>query len=158
MTSWTGSAVRQRMAVFAVAIGCILLIPAATAGAKKKNRIGVGQAQVVKAGPPRAMYWGAWIGTGLTGTNAPYDMSAVTKFQQMVNKPLSLVEWSLPFQDCTVSPCQTFNFPSAQMSDIRQYGAIPFLSWGSSSLSHNPDVTRSPTSSSPTSSLGATTR
>src|SRR6476620_8788144 len=123
------SGARLRIALLAIAVSCVLLVPAATAPAKK-NRIGVGQAQVAKAGPPRSMYWGAWIGTGLTGTNAPYDMSAVTKFQNMVGKPLSLVEWSLPFQDCTVSPCHTFNFPSAQMSDIRQYGAIPFLSWG----------------------------
>src|SRR6185436_3019158 len=104
MKTWIGSIGRLRVAMLAVAVGCIVLVPAATAAAKKKNRIGVGQAQVAKPGPPRAMYWGAWIGKGLTGTDAPYDMSGVTKFQNMVGKPLSLVEWSLPFQDCTVSP------------------------------------------------------
>ncbi len=95
MTSWTGSAVRQRMAVFAVAIGCILLIPAATAGAKRRTGSASGRRRSSRPAAPRAMYWGAWIGKEMTGTNAPYDMSAVTKFQQMVNKPLSLVEWSL---------------------------------------------------------------
>jgi hypothetical protein len=144
MTSRIGIGARLRIVLFAIAVGCILLVPAGTAAAKKKVRIGVGQARVAKAGPPRAMYWGAWIGRGLTGTDAPYDMSAVSKFQNMVGKPLSLIEWSLPFQDCTVTPCQTFNFPSAQMTDVRQYGAIPFMSWGSSSLSQNPDVTQQP--------------
>ncbi len=71
-------------------------------------------------------------------------MSAVTKFQNMVGKPLSLIEWSLPFADCTAPPCIPSTSPPTQMNDVRQYGAIPFLSWGSSSLSQNPDATQQP--------------
>jgi hypothetical protein len=78
---------------------------------------------------PRPAYWGAWIGSQLTGTAAPWDMSAVTRFEQVVGKGLSLVQFSEPFADCQVTPCRPFPFPTAQMQDIREYGAIPILSW-----------------------------
>jgi hypothetical protein len=80
-----------------------------------------------------AIYWGAWIGEGLTGTAAPYDMGAVTAFQQMVRKRLSIVEWSIPFAECQPS-CSFFGFPTQQMSDVRAYGAIPLLSWAVQSI------------------------
>ena len=80
------------------------------------------------------LYWGAWIGEGLTGSAAPWDMGAVLAFQRMVRKPLSIVQWSSPFANCESSPCYFYEFPSQEMSKVRQYGAIPFLSWGSQSI------------------------
>jgi Glycosyl hydrolase family 26 len=87
----------------------------------------------------KTLYWGAWIGSGLTGTAAPWDMGAVTAFQRMVRKPLSLVEWSIPFANCESSPCDFYEFPLQHMGDVRSYGAIPFLSWGSQSIPVDPN-------------------
>ena len=79
-------------------------------------------------------YWGAWIGNQLTGTEAPWDMGAVTKFEQMAGKPVSVVNFSSPFANCTSSPCSFYQFPESEMEGIRGHGAIPFFSWGSQSL------------------------
>jgi hypothetical protein len=81
----------------------------------------------------RPLYWGAWIGDQITGTPAPWDMNAVTQFQNLVGKGLSLVEFSSPFADCGRTPCSFTHFPGTEMSLIRNYGAIPFYSWGSQS-------------------------
>jgi hypothetical protein len=83
---------------------------------------------------PRPSYWGAWIGDNLTGAKPPWDMSAVTKFEQMTGRGLSLVEFSQPFSDCGSTPCTPFPFPAGEMEKIREYGAIPFFSWGSDSI------------------------
>jgi hypothetical protein len=80
------------------------------------------------------LYWGAWIGDQLTGSEPPWDMSAVPRFEQRTGKGLSLVEFSIPFADCGKSPCTPFGFPEAAMESVRNYGAIPFLSWGSDSI------------------------
>ena len=82
----------------------------------------------------RPSYWGAWIGDQLTGAQPPWDMSGVAKFEQLIGKGLSLVEFSSPFYDCSGSPCFPLNFPTAEMNSLRNYGAIPFLSWGSDSI------------------------
>jgi hypothetical protein len=87
-----------------------------------------------KAKKPHAMYWGAWIGSQITGTSPPYDMGAVDKFAEAVGKGLSLVEFSSPFADCTASPCSYYRFPTAQMRAVREYGAIPFFSWGAQTI------------------------
>jgi len=86
----------------------------------------------------KTLYWGAWIGSGLTGTAAPFDMGAVSAFQSMVRKPLSIVQWSTPFSNCESSPCYFYGFPVQEMDKVRQYGAIPFLSWGSQSIPTDP--------------------
>ncbi len=83
--------------------------------------------------PPSPIYWGAWIGEQLTGTQAPWDMSAVSKFEEMMGKPLSLVNFSSPFADCSSSPCSFYDFPKGAMENIREHGAIPFFSWASDS-------------------------
>jgi hypothetical protein len=82
---------------------------------------------------PRPLYWGAQIGSQLTGTQAPWDMNAVTEFERSVNKAVSLVAFYSPFADCTVSPCEFYGFPGVPMENIRRHGAIPFFSWSSSS-------------------------
>ena len=84
-------------------------------------------------------YWGAWIGPQLTGEAPPYDMKAVNRYGKLVGKGLSLVEFALPFSDCGTGTCQPFNFPTEQMQKIRNYGAIPFLSWSSGSIPSSPD-------------------
>jgi hypothetical protein len=76
-------------------------------------------------------YWGAWIGPQLTGTSAPWDMNAVSKFEQMTGKPLSMIEFSTPFADCSSSPCSYYDFPVDPFDAIRGHGAIPFFSWAS---------------------------
>jgi hypothetical protein len=89
--------------------------------------------------PPGNAYWGAWIGPQLTGEAAPWDMGAVTEFEQLVGKPLSTIEFSSPFADCSKSPCSYFPFPWDPFESIRAYGAIPFFSWGSQSIPGSPN-------------------
>ena len=83
------------------------------------------------------LYWGAWVGSQLTGTEAPWDMSAVTKFEQETGKPMSLVHFSSPFADCSSSPCSFYKFPAESMEKIREHGSIPFFSWASQSTPAN---------------------
>ena len=83
----------------------------------------------------RGSYWGAWIGNQLTGGQPPWDMSAVSHFEGMVGKGLSLLEFAAPFADCSGSgDCDFYRFPKYEMDTIRNYGAIPFFSWGSQSV------------------------
>ena len=86
----------------------------------------------------KRIYWGAWIGEQFTGTEPPYDMTALNRFERLAGKKVSLLEWSIPFADCGPSPCNFFGFPAGEMSKVRAHGAIPFLSWGSSALGLNP--------------------
>jgi mannan endo-1,4-beta-mannosidase len=81
-------------------------------------------------GPSGPLYWGAWIGDQLTGGQAPWDMSAVSKFEQMTGKPMSLIHFSAPFADCS-SSCSFYKFPTSSMQSIRDHGSIPFFSWAS---------------------------
>jgi hypothetical protein len=88
------------------------------------------------------VYWGAWIGDQLTpGKNAPpWDMTGVSEFEQETgNKPLSLLEFSAPFEDCSESSCTSSGFPWKPFEDIRAHGAIPFFSWASESTPTNPN-------------------
>jgi hypothetical protein len=96
-------------------------------------------ARATEAKPPQR-YWGAWIGSQLTGTEAPWDLHALDSFEKTAGRGLSLVEFSSPFADCHGSRCLTYGFPTAQMQRIRSYGAIPVFSWGSSSLAGGIDV------------------
>jgi hypothetical protein len=93
------------------------------AGHKKKA------AKRADGGP---LYWGAWIGDQLTGEQAPWDMKAVSAFEAEVKKPVSLIQFSSPFADCS-SKCAFYSFPAAEMEKIRQHGAIPVFGWASQS-------------------------
>jgi hypothetical protein len=79
-------------------------------------------------------YWGAWIGSQLTGGQPPWDMSSVARFEQLTGKAPSLLEFAAPFADCSSSPCSFYHFPTYEMNTIRNYGAVPFFSWGSQSI------------------------
>jgi hypothetical protein len=126
MTSWTQARALPRAVVVVVAALVVVLAllanPSESPSAKKKPR------------KPPPSYWGGWIGPQLTGGEAPYDMNAVHAFQNLLGKGLSVVEWSRPWADCNFSPCKFLEFQGAEMEKVRAYGAIPMLSWGSSSL------------------------
>ncbi len=83
---------------------------------------------------PSALYWGASIGSQLTGVQAPWDMGAVTKFEQIAGKQVSLVNFFSPFANCASAPCSFYKFPTGPMESIRTYGAIPVFSWSSQSI------------------------
>ena len=93
---------------------------------------GAGAASTKYASKP--LYWGAQIGPQLTGTQAPWDMRAVYKFQHIAHKAPSLISFYVPFADCTVSPCNFYGFPTEPMEKVRQYGAVPFLNWSSAAI------------------------
>jgi Glycosyl hydrolase family 26 len=99
-----------------MALAIVVLTLAPAAGAKSGER---------------GLFWGAWIGPQLTGAQPPWDMSAVTAFEQRLGKGLSTIQFGVPFADCSVSPCSFYEFPAQEMEAIRRYGAVPFLSWSS---------------------------
>jgi Glycosyl hydrolase family 26 len=85
-----------------------------------------------------ALYWGAWIGSQLTGREAPWSYDAVLRFEQLTGKGISLVSFASPFANCTSQPCTAYAFPRSPFSTIRAHGAIPFFSWSSASLPVSP--------------------
>jgi hypothetical protein len=78
----------------------------------------------------RHLYWGAWIGSQLTGEEAPWDMEAARQFEARIGRGLSLIEFSAPFAQCDVT-CQFNPFPLTPLEKIRLHGAIPLFSWNS---------------------------
>jgi hypothetical protein len=86
--------------------------------------------------PASSIYWGAWIGSQLTGNQPPWDMTAVTKLEGMAGKKLSILNFSAPFANCPTSgaACSYYNFPVNEMNNIRSHGSIPFYSWASQSI------------------------
>ncbi len=85
------------------------------------------------SGPPQPLYWGAQIGDQLTGEAAPWDMGAVSAFEQLTRKPMSLISFSSPFAECAGSSCEFIGFPFTPMDNARDHGALPVLNWSSSS-------------------------
>jgi hypothetical protein len=83
--------------------------------------------------PATPKYWGAWIGSQLTGDEAPWDMGAVAKFEQLAGKRMSTINFSSPFADCSGSSCDYYEFPREPMENIAEHGAVPFFSWASQS-------------------------
>ncbi len=80
------------------------------------------------------VYWGAWIGSHLTGTEAPWDVNAINQFEQHAGKGVSLVNFSNPFANCFSTPCKPYNFPAGEFNTIHGHGAIPFFSWANDAL------------------------
>jgi hypothetical protein len=83
--------------------------------------------------PPASIYWGAQIGSQITGEQAPWDMKPVRKLEKVAGKGLSLVEFAAPFAECSTSPCLFGKFPTTPLENVRRYGAIPVFSWNSTS-------------------------
>ncbi len=100
---------------------------------RRRRRARCAKARASAAPTPSSLYWGAWIGSQLTGAEAPWDMGAVSKLEESVGKQLSLVHFAAPFADCSSSPCSFYKFPTTSMESIRDHGAIPFFSWSSQS-------------------------
>src|SRR5690348_12078418 len=50
--------------------------------------------------PGGPLLWGATIGSHLTGNQAPWDMGAVTKFEEGARKKASMVQFFQPFANC----------------------------------------------------------
>jgi mannan endo-1,4-beta-mannosidase len=96
----------------------------AVASAAKPKRV---------AHTPQPLYWGATIGSHLTGTQAPWDMNAVSKFEQEAGKSASAVQFFQPFANCNPG-CSFYRFPTSPMNSIRSHGSIPVLSWSSQSI------------------------
>jgi len=84
--------------------------------------------------PVQPLYWGATIGSQLTGEQAPWDMSAVSKFEGMAGKPVSLIQFFQPFSNCGASGCKPYPFPEEPVESIRAHGSIPVLSWSSAAI------------------------
>jgi hypothetical protein len=80
---------------------------------------------------PHKLYWGAHIGTQFTGTEAPWDMSALATFERKARKNVSILAFGAPFADCSGPSCVFNEFPTTPLEDIRRHGAIPFFSWSS---------------------------
>jgi hypothetical protein len=131
-TNQTRSLARALALLATLALVACCLLPAAAGAARKPHAKG------------RPIYWGAWIGSQLTGTSPPWDMSGVTAFEGIVGKGLSLVGFSSSFANCEVSPCTFNRFPTPAMENVRRYGAIPILSWGSESSPWLPGTTSQP--------------
>jgi mannan endo-1,4-beta-mannosidase len=126
-------------ALLALAFALLCLFPAAPAATGKRKPAGHkkpgGQHKVAKQRP---LYWGAWIGDQLTGEEAPWDMTAVSHFEGLVGKGLSLIALGSPFADCNSTPCKFFEFPTTAMDNVHHYGAIPFFNWASQATSSDP--------------------
>jgi len=87
-----------------------------------------------EASSGQPLYWGATIGSQLTGGQAPWDMTAVTKFEEETNKKVSLVQFFMPFANCASNPCSYYPFPKTPLENVRLHGALPVLSWSSASI------------------------
>jgi len=114
---------RLTRAALACLASALLLAPGAAAAPKK---------------PPTSLYWGAQIGDQLTGAQPPWDMSAVSRFEQIAGKGLSLVAFGSPFAECGSEGCKMTSFPLTPLENARLYGAIPVFSWNSSTSSSEP--------------------
>jgi Glycosyl hydrolase family 26 len=88
--------------------------------------------------PPgsKSIYWGALIGDQFTGSQPPWDWSAVTAFERVNSggKRLSVLHFGSQWYSPT--HCRGYcSLPSSLFSRIRRAGVIPFFSWGSTSES-----------------------
>ena len=106
---------------------------ARTAARRKLMRVR-GRCKAVAKGPAQPLYWGATIGSHLTGDQAPWDMNAVARFEADAGKSASVVQFFQPFAQCGGSSCSFYSFPTTPMDDIRGHGSIPVLSWSSQAI------------------------
>jgi mannan endo-1,4-beta-mannosidase len=124
--------IRRTSAVFTLAataaVASLLLLVAATPALAKKGK------------PAQPLYWGGVIGKQLTGEAPPWDLNALTAFEQLAGKGASLLAFSSPFADCSTKPCTYFPFPTQAMETLRERGTIPLLSWASQSVPAPPSL------------------
>jgi hypothetical protein len=120
---------------FHLALGSLLAVATVCA----TLLLGAGQAPAAKSGA-RPLYWGAQVGPQFTGVQPPWDMKALKDFQKRTKKGLSLLAFYEPFSNCGVETkkCEMNGFPAVPMQEVRDYGAIPFLSWSSATTDQSP--------------------
>jgi hypothetical protein len=106
---------------------------ARTAKRRKPMRVR-GRCKSVAKGQAQPLYWGATIGSHLTGDQAPWDMNAVSRFEADAGKSASMVQFFQPFAQCGGAGCDFYSFPTTPMDDIRAHGSIPVLSWSSQAI------------------------
>ncbi len=128
----------QTRILAALVAGLLALLAFSATAAAGPERSATPKAQAKKKEGPllrqRPTLWGAWIGTQLTGGQPPWDMSSVGRFSELAAKTPSLLQFAAPFADCSSPPCDFYRFPRHEMETIRNYGAIPFFSWGSQAV------------------------
>src|SRR4051794_31170975 len=122
MHAQTASPSRRRCVLLLVALACLALLLAPTLAAAKSQK------------QPRPLYWGAVIGSQLTGTAAPWDINAVHQFEGITGKGPSIVSFSAPFTECATDACSFFPFPTVAMESLREEGIVPMMSWASQSI------------------------
>jgi hypothetical protein len=68
-------------------------------------------------------------------------MSAVTDFAKADSwgKGESIIPLYEPFTNCSTQACVPYAFPAQGLTNIRDYGSIPMISWSSSTL-HDPNA------------------
>jgi hypothetical protein len=114
--------VRPVVALLLALLACCLLAAGTSAAGKRYH----------PPPKPKPMYWGAWVGDQITGTDAPWDMAPVAYLEQLLGKGMSLIEFSASWQECGKS-CHPYEFPLEAMNNIRGHGSIPIFSWGAES-------------------------
>ncbi len=77
------------------------------------------------------LFWGAWIGDQLTGHEAPWDPTAIDRFQRLAQKRISVLHFSSAFFDGTGARLLPNAFPLTPFTQLRARGLIPFFSWNS---------------------------
>jgi hypothetical protein len=95
------------------------------------SNVATSRQTAVVTSPAPSVYWGAWIGEQLTGTQAPWDMNAVAKFEDLTGKPVSTLQFASPWQKRCSATWSYYNFDTVAMSNIVNHGAIPFFTWSS---------------------------
>lgn len=86
--------------------------------------------------PADSAYWGAWIDPGTSEQPSPVNAERIGAFETIAGKPPSLLESYSAWSQCTGETCsRTYEFPEAQLQEIRDRGAIPLFSWASESSS-----------------------
>lgn len=103
----------------------------AAASGEPRAHTAVGQRSAAVSAKKAPLLWGAWIGSQLTGRQAPWDFNAVRLFEQHAGKGMSILNFSSPFMDCSASPCKPYTFPWTPFNTIRAHGSIPLFSWNS---------------------------
>jgi hypothetical protein len=127
---------KRAVVLVAIAVACgAASTQAASASQPRHAKAHKQHGKVHRHRAPRPTYWGAWIGKQLTGEQPPWDMRAVSSFEGLLNKGLSLIALGSPFANCSDAACAFFGFPTGAMDNVHAYGAIPFFNWAAQATS-----------------------
>jgi hypothetical protein len=119
----------RRPALILAALAVLALCACAGAGAGGAQVPGAPEQKAKLTG--KTLYWGAQIGSQLTGTLPPWDMRPARKFEQIAGKRMSIISFSASFVSCAGSKCSYNEFPTTPLQAVRDHGSIPLYSWSS---------------------------